>query len=101
MAHETRTINGYKVNLTTNKTGTVVRAATVLVGPAEKPGWRAQDGPEAKRKRREAKRAVMAALNLPAKQVRAASRYTELTVGDDGMVERRDADGRVVGVYKP
>ena len=96
---ETREIEGHEVNLTLSKDGTTVRSACVLVGPSDQPGWRAKDGPEARHLRREAKAAVMEALELPASKVRVSARYSCLTVAGDGTIERRDATGHVIGVH--
>ena len=64
MAHETRQVAGYQVNLLTSKDGNKIRHAVVLVGPENAPGWRSKDGTEARQRRREAKRAVMEKLGL-------------------------------------
>lgn len=96
--YETREVAGHICNLVVSKTG-IVREAAVRIGPADKPGFRAKDGPEAKRARREAKLAVMQALGLPPKKVRVVSRYSCLTVSETGLVARRDNDGNVIGVY--
>jgi len=97
--YETREIDGFQVNLRTSKRGDV-RSAVVLVGPADKPGWRAKDGQAARLKRREAKRAVMAALDLPAKAVTVCARYSCLSVQSDGMVARRDDAGNIIGYHE-
>jgi hypothetical protein len=97
----TREIEGHEVNLTLSKDGTKVRAACVMVGPNDRPGWRAKDGAEARRLRHKAKTAVMEALDLPANRVSVSARYSCLTVADDGTIERRDATGHVIGVHLP
>ena len=101
MAAETRTIAGYECNLVVSKDRQHVRRATVLVGPADKPGWRSSDGSQAGLRRRAAKRAVMAELGLDAKHVRVASRYTCLQPTDDGGFIRRDSQGRPLGYHPP
>ncbi len=98
--YETRQIAGYTVNLVLSKDGQLIRRAAVLVGPDDKPGWRAKDGPEAKQRRREAKRAVMAALGLDAKLVDVRARYSCLSEQPDGTIARRDDQGRIIGVYE-
>lgn len=104
MASETRWIEdgdmAYACNLTTSKTG-AIRSVAVLVGPDHSPGWRAKDGPQARQRRRKAKRAVMAALGLPARKVVVVARYSCLRVAADGMIERLDDLGRVIGAYEP
>lgn len=93
------TISGHEVNVIRSKSGEA-REACVMLGPADKPGFRAQDGAKAKAARKAAKVAVADALGLPLAKVRAASRYTELTEQADGSITRRDSEGNVIGVYQ-
>ena len=98
MAHETRIIEGHEVNLTVSKTG-IVRGATILFGPVDKPGWRLKDGPAARIARRAAKRQVMEALDLPAKAVSVMARYSSLVENESGTIVKRDNDGNIIGTY--
>jgi len=83
---KTVNISGYEVNVEYDKTGQIARCATVMVGDPDRPGMRANDGPDAQRARRKAREIVAGALGLDIKRVRAASRYTRLKTGDDGLI---------------
>ncbi len=100
--YKTMTVAGHEVNAICSKVGRygeIPREATVLVGPTDRPGFRAQDGPAAVAFRKEARRAVALALGLPFKKVRAQARYSELVPRADGSIDRRDAQGKVIGTY--
>ena len=99
--YQTREIEGYTVNLIVSKDGENIRSAAVLVGPEDRPGWRAKDGTVARRQRREVKQKIMAALGLKAKHVRVVARYSCLAVQPDGTIHRHDELGRVIGVHMP
>ena len=99
--YQTREICGHQVNLILSKDGIIVRSACVMVGDASHPGMRAKDGQNAKNQRRQIKRLVADALGIDRKLVRASSRYSCLSVGSDGMIERKDDSGRVIGTYVP
>lgn len=92
-------IRGHVVNCECSKDGKTIRSATVLVGDADKAGWRLKDGAVAKRKAVRAE--LAAALALPIAAVRVASQYTCLRQRPDGLIERRDGAGRVTGVHLP
>lgn len=110
MAYETRQVAGYECNLILSKDRKIVREAVVLVGPADQPGWRAKDEKAAKwafppppkgwSRRRDAKRAVMTALGLPARSVRVVARYSELVPLGDGVIGRRGPDGKITATHK-
>lgn len=93
----TKTIAGHECNLILSKDGSKVREACVLIGPADRAGFRSKDGAAAREARKAAKMAVAAELGIHAARVRVVSRFTELTARDDGLIVRRDAEGRVVG----
>jgi len=99
MAHETRHVAGFEVDLETSKDGKVVHSACVLVGPDDKPGWRHNDGPDANQKRREVRQAVMAALGLDTGQVQIVARYSELMPVSNGLVGVRNGGGKIIGVF--
>ena len=95
--HTKETICGEEVNVVRSKDGTP-RAATVLLGPREKPGARAKDGPDARAMRKLKRSLVAKHLGLPVAKVRALARYSCLTETEYGF-ERRDAKGRVIGTH--
>jgi len=98
--YQSKTIAGYEVHMETSKQGQP-RSAVVMVGDPNKPSLRAKDGSMARKLRKIARVAVAEALGLPLSKVRAQARYTSLHKRDDGLVERRDSSGRVIGVHLP
>jgi hypothetical protein len=98
MAHGRRIVAGYEVNVLTSKDGQTIRAATVLLGGTA-PGYRVKD--EGSRPLRQAAKAAVArALNCPREKVRVAAWYSCLRTRPDGLIERLDNDGRVLGLHE-
>lgn len=89
-------IDGHECNVTYSKDGTTPRSACVMVGPADRAGYRQKDRwahPEKYQERMEARRTVAATLGLTLADVRAASRFTRIS--ESGSV--RNNDGRAIG----
>lgn len=113
--HVNETIAGYECNMIVSKDGKTIRSIAILVGDENTPGSRRKDGDAAMKLRREAREAVKAALasdpravwilannrSTRLSKITVFSRYSELVELPNGMIARRAADGKTIGVYLP